>query len=86
LLSTGSWLHISDEVGAMLLRMARVWLVFVMSPTYLLGVLHLASAPIESQKRFGLFHRRRREQIDRQNRRFSSLFQIRFGWMGTADR
>jgi hypothetical protein len=55
--------------------MARVWPVFVMSSTFLLCVLHLALTLIESQKGLGPLYRRQLAQIDRLNRRFSSLFQ-----------
>jgi hypothetical protein len=77
--------HFRRKPVRMLLRMARVWSVFVMSPTYLLCVLHLALTPIEPENRLGPFHRHQLEQIDRLNRRFPSLFQDKFrldgnGW------
>ena len=67
--------HLRRKPARTLLRMVRVWPVFVMSSTYLLCVLHLALTPIESENRLGPFHRHQLEQIDRLNRRFSSLFQ-----------
>jgi len=67
--------HLRRKPARMLLRMATIWPVFVMSPTYLLCVLHLALTPIDSQEQLGPFHRRQLEQIDRLKRRFASLFQ-----------
>jgi glycosyltransferase involved in cell wall biosynthesis len=59
----------------LLLRVATICPVFLMSPTYLLCVLHVASTTIISQERICQIHRRYLERIDRLKRRFSSLFQ-----------
>src|SRR6516162_4603409 len=60
--------HLRRKPARMLLQMATLWPVFVMSPTYLLCVLHLALTPIDSQEQLGPFHRRQLEQIDRLKR------------------
>jgi glycosyltransferase involved in cell wall biosynthesis len=67
--------HLRRKPARTLLRVAKIWPIFVISPSYLLCILHLALTPIESQEQLGPFHRRQLEQIDRLKRRFSSLFQ-----------
>ncbi len=58
----------------LLLRVATIWPVGVISPAYLLCVMHLALTPIGSQERISHFHRRQLKWIDRLKRRFSVLF------------
>ena len=57
----------------LLLRMVKIWPIFVMSPSYLFCIMHLALTPIESQERLELLHRRQLERIQRLKRLFCSL-------------
>ena len=66
--------HLRRKPARMLLRMVKIWPVFVMSLSYLLCIMHLALTPIESPERLELFHRRQLERIDRLKRRLSFLF------------
>ena len=89
LMFTQHWIlavHLRRKPARMLLRVAKIWPVLVMSPTYLLCVLHLALTPIESQERIGRFHRRKLEQIDRLMRGPLRYFKAQFGRVRTADR